>query len=818
MMTLKKSKTKMYMSGLVLFFTISVQADTLVEWSSAGLTGGFVSNPVWSNSVAASGIYGAKSIIKLDESKTNSSYYAHINQMSYQLMNNKAMDLNRYIQVFAVPAPGFAMSLTEFSFNLYSTATGAKNVAIRSSIDGFAVDLLSTNLNLGAQNRYHITLPASFSAQAGSVEFRIYIWNATGYQIAYLNDGASTNSVRIEGTVSEQVIEPQPDAFDAVYTGFYRGSHMDQGLYQFTDLTDPVGSSTRIGSWPFPGSNWQKCAFDGDFWYVLNRGTTFGGPGLNRYDGATSLPQISGSTDFSDWHGIGACNQVFYGLYHGAGQSGQGLYLFADPADPFGTGIRLFAPQSFASNVWNDVSFDGERWLFVRNSFDGGIAGIYEYNSTADSFMLISGTETYADWDGLGVLDDDLAPRRNHKLYVLLFGGQSNALGWGYHQYLVDEGHPLAVPQNDVDLFYEFPETGYLPEDSIIPLQSGAGITEVRSGTQQYPGSTAPVCRFGPELSMARTVRDFIQIPDSKVAVIKFAVGGTSLYDSADWRPDGTADRSADGNLYKIFQQTAWKGLSALRNKYPHYEVEVLGMGWVQGESDAIEGQGADYQANLTTLIQDARLTFNTNLTFVLSKISPNQIEGISDTNELAQWPIVRAAQDAVAVADSNVAVTETTGRVYAVASGYAEGRYHYFSSGLLQIGEDLGRALFETSGLDVDEDGLPDIWEKQYGEIGDFSAQGDDDGDGISDLEEYCVGTDPNDSGDQLSLQNDLPTLSWTGQSGLYYQMMFSSNLLVWENIKRPVLAAVSDQNISIDLSAFMPTNLSGFFRLQVQ
>ena len=88
----------------------------------------------------------------------------------------------------------------------------------------------------------------------------------------------------------------------------------------------------------------------------------------------------------------------------------------------------------------------------------------------------------------------------------------------------------------------------------------------------------------------------------------------------------------------RIFQEMARRGLAALQKKYPDHEVEVLGMGWVQGESDALDGKGAGIQRHLTAFIADVRATFGTNLVFALSKISPNQIEGNANAGKLRQW------------------------------------------------------------------------------------------------------------------------------------------------------------------------------------
>jgi len=506
--------------------------------------------------------------------------------------------------------------------------------------------------------------------------------------------GALSASAGVPDGVSKQASLNEP-----VYTGFYRGAAMDQGLYTFTDLTQPLATASRIGSWPF-GSLWQGAGFDGESTFVLNRGTSFGGPGLHQYDGATSIPQISGSDDFSDWHGIGACNDVFYGLYSGTALEGSGLYLFMDPRDPVNTAVRLFASQTFSSNVWRDVAFDGMRYLFVRTSADGGTAGIYQYDPDTDAFTLVSGSESYADWEGLGVFDADIAPVADQKAYVLLYGGQSNALGWGYHQYLLDIGSPLAIPQDDVDMLYTIGEVGYLPKNVLLALQSGNSNTMVKNLPNHYPLlTTAPISRFGPELSFARTVRDLITVTNARVGVIKYAIGGSTLYDSADWRPDGTADRAADGPYYRTFQQTAWRGIGAMKNKYPFHEVEVLGMGWTQGESDAIEGHGSEYAENLTRFIADIRATFGTNIIFVLNKLSNNQLAG-APANELQQWPIVKAAQDAVAAADPRVVATDADGGDYPVSVGFSEGRYHYTTPALMQIGRDLAYALMNGTGV----------------------------------------------------------------------------------------------------------------------
>ena len=281
------------------------------------------------------------------------------------------------------------------------------------------------------------------------------------------------------------------------------------------------------------------------------------------------------------------------------------------------------------------------------------------------------------------------------RLFVILLGGQSNARGYGYQQYLVDSTNALADPQTDVDFY--FSPTAYMTQYVLTNLMSGSGFPEIK-GTegvnQQYEPQSYPVNRFGPELSLGRTIRDRIQVESSKVAVIKFAQSGTSLYN--DWKPDGTTNKTADGTVYQSFHTTVRNGITALTNAYPDYQLEFLGMGWVQGEADAVDAAGTEYtnyEANLTTFITDIRATYGSNIIFALSKLSSNQYP-ITHLTE------VRAAQEAVAATVTNTYATETLGTNYPVATGFAEAGLHYLSTAMVQIGVDLANAIMDGTPL----------------------------------------------------------------------------------------------------------------------
>jgi len=634
-------------------------------------------------------------------------------------------------------------------------------------------------------------------------------------------------------------------AVEPVYVGYYRGPVMinslgtvlTNGLFTFTNITDAAGSATRIGAAGFPSASWQKMAFDGVKYLTFVRSAAVQkGKGLYECDGNKGYTLISSNADsgvytFTNWHGIGYCNSSYYGLYNGAGMSGPGLYRFTDPTDPENTAAHLFPSQTFPANIWNDVDFDGTRYLFAKTAAEGD-PGIYQYDPQADSFTRISGAETYTNWDGLGVYVEPPptppstnTPLLHKKIYVVLFGGQSNAAGWGYRQYLLEStNYPasptnnpadfaLAVPQSDVEMF-----SGVgLPEviGVLTNLQSGTGMGSIRTnGTFQYPTQvTPPINRFASELSMARTVRDLIHIPNSKVVVIKYAASASSIYE--DWRPDGTTNSTADGIQYRSFQTTVKSGLAAIQARYPDYEIEMLGMGWVQGESDALEGQATNYLANLTNFVADVRATFGTNIVFALSKLSPNQ-------SGSANFATVREAQQTAADTGFKIAATETIGANYSTCTNFTEGGLHYLSPSLLQIGRDLGTAIVTASGLDSDDDGLPDAWENSYtppGAAGLGNASGADyDGDGLTDLQEFQAGTNPTNSNDSLTLTKTASRVSWPAKKDVRYQMLASTNLMSWTDLGLPVLLRDSNSVFEVDFSPYITNSRAGYFRLQVR
>lgn len=203
------------------------------------------------------------------------------------------------------------------------------------------------------------------------------------------------------------------------------------------------------------------------------------------------------------------------------------------------------------------------------------------------------------------------------KVLVFLQGGQSNADGRAAPADLPTSPVNLQQPQSDVDFYYNS-ALSYL-----YPATSG--------GTQ-----------FGPEITCGRGLADGLNLNESnRVAIIKYAVGGTTLY--SDWIAGGDATTSGDGPRYVSFQSAVTAGLAALASKYPDAEITIEGMTWMQGESDTASDSGsAAYYANMVNFIADVRLTYGLpQMPFVIGRLSINQ----TGVNKVANLPVVRDAQ-----------------------------------------------------------------------------------------------------------------------------------------------------------------------------
>jgi hypothetical protein len=185
----------------------------------------------------------------------------------------------------------------------------------------------------------------------------------------------------------------------------------------------------------------------------------------------------------------------------------------------------------------------------------------------------------------------------------------------------------LQLPQSDIDFFYKVEGGG-----------SGT-LTTLRPGLSESS-------QFGPEITFGRAMADLLSgSGTSRVAIIKYANGGTNL--EINWRAGGNGTLNGDGAEYLAFQSGVSNGLAAIRAAYPVATVQIEGMIWMQGESDATSGYQASYYFNLTNFIADIRATYGSHLPFVLGRLSSAQ-KSIS----AAALNVVQNAQGGAAAGD----------------------------------------------------------------------------------------------------------------------------------------------------------------------
>ncbi|HYG24031.1 MAG TPA: hypothetical protein VEH04_14725 [Verrucomicrobiae bacterium] len=118
-------------------------------------------------------------------------------------------------------------------------------------------------------------------------------------------------------------------------------------------------------------------------------------------------------------------------------------------------------------------------------------------------------------------------------------------------------------------------------------------------------------------------------------------------------------------------------------------------------------------------------------------------------------------------------------------------------------LGQPAGETLINlTLGVDSDGDGLPDAWEQLLIQmlgggltLGQITGNGDNDGDGISNLAEYIAGTYAFDPQDGLKLRmvrrnTQGPVIQFFGIAGRTYSILGTTNMSHWADVSMRVPA----------------------------
>ena len=192
-----------------------------------------------------------------------------------------------------------------------------------------------------------------------------------------------------------------------------------------------------------------------------------------------------------------------------------------------------------------------------------------------------------------------------------------------------------------------------------------------------YKTSLSRFNHFGPEIGFAHEISK--RYPNNKIKLIKFAVGGTSMY---AWHPQWNAVKAnstrngSAGALFKKLIQTA---------KIPFDEKESVfaGVLWMQGEQDAKYPVAANqYANNLNSFVSALRRELKApHVAFLMGKVNP----------PINLFPATLVVQTAQNLAQQRIR------NCYLIQTADLDKRgdlLHYNTKGQLELGKRFARAF----------------------------------------------------------------------------------------------------------------------------
>ncbi len=179
-------------------------------------------------------------------------------------------------------------------------------------------------------------------------------------------------------------------------------------------------------------------------------------------------------------------------------------------------------------------------------------------------------------------------------------------------------------------------------------------------------------------MSFGRAIAD--ANPSETYAIIKHGEKGTNLV--YQWNP-------TYGPSYTTFKGTVADGITALQAA--GYSTEVVGMLWMQGESDAFNTTAAAYQTNLTAFIEDVRNNYGSNLPFVIGEITRSYI--LNGVDYTAWMTMIADAQTAIGETDPYSEFVSTTDLVF------FDG-IHFDANSTVTLGERFASAFLNLTGI----------------------------------------------------------------------------------------------------------------------
>ena len=363
------------------------------------------------------------------------------------------------------------------------------------------------------------------------------------------------------------------------------------------------------------------------------------------------------------------------------------------------------------SNLSAELISTTEHGSLTLNS-DGGFTYTPDPDYTGEDHFVYRANDGTAQGESQAVKVTLKVVGKIYQAYIL--AGQSNADGYGARSKSLDYG--TLSPNTDL---FDLIGTPFLSDLGLSSDLTGADSRvqafrgEYKAGNGAWGDLTATLGmtwngqRFGPERSfgdwMANTNFD---TGANKMAVIKYANPSTPIDPIAAGTQGHWDSRFSGTNHFDYLKTTIDNAVASLP---PDTNLEISGILWMQGESDANNATAAaNYETNLGNLVTDLRAYLvdlaaandnvwlsDEHVRFAAGKITPGW------TYSQQQWD----ALEALSLNMQNFVVVNAADLPLLANDGDGDAWIHYTTKGQVELGTRFANAMVETVSIRVSVD-----------------------------------------------------------------------------------------------------------------
>lgn len=204
--------------------------QALISWDVAGVhaDADLGSAPYTLSGTASANISGGNLTLGagVNPSAANNQYGFKVSNDNKQTTLAGAISSNHYMQFTATAASGYVFNVTSITIAGESGSTGAADIALMTSVDGFTVgkEIKSVSEKAGVTGGFDsdasgfgaINLSGSQYENLSSITFRIYGWNTSGTSgVTYIRNLSGSDLV-INGTTAVSAV-PEPSTYALIF-------------------------------------------------------------------------------------------------------------------------------------------------------------------------------------------------------------------------------------------------------------------------------------------------------------------------------------------------------------------------------------------------------------------------------------------------------------------------------------------------------------------------------------------------------------------------------------------------------------------------